>query len=183
MAQNYIIVSYYTHNTEYAYEALRFKESLQELDLEFDIQGVKNTGSWLLNELYRPQFLLDMFAKHQKPIVWIDVDARVFHEPVLFNSITEPLGLVYFDDVPLIGTMYFDFCVEAQDLIDCWRLRCEKTSKKGQTVFRRVLKSSDIKIFKLPYSYCYLSLEKRYEPSPIIVHDYASRRLRNTVKF
>ena len=46
MGSKFIIVAFYTKDTGYELEIKKLVSSLNVLNLEYDVQGIKNLGSW-----------------------------------------------------------------------------------------------------------------------------------------
>jgi len=170
---NYIIVSYYTN--DYKNHAIELQKSLDFLNLNYSIRNIPDRGSWLLNDRQRPMFLLSIMHEYIKSVVWLDADSYVLEEPILFNNIITDIALSYYDNTPLIGTMFLNNNENTQKLLVDWYLGCCESKIDSQIIFRDILRKSKITITKLPYSYCYLMNEKKICEHPIIIQDYVSR--------
>ena len=89
-------VGYYTLNTSYAVEAAKLKASLEELNLDHDIVGVKNLGNWESNCNMKPTVIRNMLEKYPDySIVYVDSDAIIRSKPELFYNIKEDVGVRY----------------------------------------------------------------------------------------
>jgi len=182
---SYIIVAYYTENSDYAVEAERLRINLQYFELPHDIVAVPSQGSWQQNTQYKAFFLQEMMQKHYpKNLVYLDVDARVVRYPRIFDTLTGDLGLAYHNRWELLtGTMYLanNDCV--QQLIDRWQFSNQMLPAFwDQEVLEWVINQSsdlNLRITKLPLAYCKIFDTIEHVTNPVIEHYQASRRLKN----
>lgn len=70
-----LVVSYYT--PEYECEIEGFCASLEKWGMEYELKPIENLGSWRKNVGYKPKFITEQLVKHNRPILFIDVDAFV----------------------------------------------------------------------------------------------------------
>jgi len=202
----FIVTSYYTINTQYQQVIHDYlMTSLRKVNVESDIRGVENLGSWSANTSYKPTFILQMLNKHpDKNIIFLDADAEILEYPRLFEEIPEEHNFAAhvldrnswyntkFNDNEstelLSGTFFVRNNEESRRIINIWIQECGRTKEWEQRVLRRVLKECSVKLYELPLSYCYIkSLPNGGEPfvkcdNPIVVHNQVSRKLRNVIR-
>lgn len=70
-----LVISFYS--SEYACEVPGFIESLDRFGMKHEIVAIKSLGSWRANVGYKPIFILDQLKNHQRPVLFIDVDAII----------------------------------------------------------------------------------------------------------
>jgi hypothetical protein len=198
---NFKIVSYYTEDTPY--EQIAHKHlipSLQKLNLDYEIDVVKNYGTWYKNTAHKGQFILNKLEKYKR-IVWVDVDAEVLKYPKLFDEISDEydIAIHYLSwnrwygynnnkDVNelLTGTMYFKDSHLMRVVCKKWHEIASKTNIWEQKVLQKVIKSYNLKIYELPLEYIYMNSRPRGEPpliklDPVILHHQASREWKRKI--
>jgi hypothetical protein len=94
---NIMFVSFYTKKYK---EIVKFlKSSLEWLKLPNDIIEVKENGTWSNMTWYKPEFLLQMYHKHKKPIFWIDADAAFIRYPKELYENEADFSICYDDEL------------------------------------------------------------------------------------
>ena len=83
MVNDPIFVSFFTPNGKYPWLAENLKASLDDFDLRWDVREVPQFPSWQKALMYKPQFILEMFQLHARPVVWMDIDTEVWQFPEL----------------------------------------------------------------------------------------------------
>ena len=82
------VIGYYTKNTLYETQAKNLIKSLNELQLDHDIEGVVSTGTWQGNTRLKAKFIKRMLNKHPDySVLYVDADAIVRSEPELLYNI------------------------------------------------------------------------------------------------
>ena len=196
--KKYVVVSYYTINTPYEYEAANLRNSLEKLKVPYDIVGVPNLGDWQSNTRFKARFMQDMLKKHKgKSIVWVDSDAVIHSYPDLFDSYSCDVAVRWQDfrwrkNECLSGTIYL--ANNSQTLELCKRWEGNNVSEgPGAKTFEQwnlgkaiedMRNEGKIKDENLPpeYTMIFDSMRKMYpNVIPVIEHFQASRKLRNKV--
>lgn len=178
VTNNFIVVSYYTINSGYEMEVKRLKRSLDEFALPYDINPMPNKGNWFANVSARPQFILNMLNRYQRPVVWLDADARVIQYPYLFHLLRCDFAAHWRDHKELLGgTMYWNNTKPAIDLLQAWVNELAKrsnglTQKALQDILEQQTNCDSV---NLPASYCYIDF-MNIKSQPVIEHLQASRR-------
>lgn len=195
---NLMIVGYYTINTPYQEEANKLINSLQKLDLNYDIQGVKNLGNWQANTRFKANFMLDMLNKHKDfKLLYIDCDAIVHSLPILFENYNCDIAVRWQDfrwrkNECLSGTIYMENNIKTIELCKRWS-QINVNEGVGATTFEQWNLGSVIETMKatsglitknLPPEYTFIFDHMRNiypEAIPVIEHFQASRRFKNKV--
>jgi len=201
---NPVFVTYYT--PPYSVHAGPWEQSLRDQGhLTWHIQKIGDRGSWRLNCGYKHIFIKQMLETFKRPVVWLDVDARVLARPTLFADLIEkgydfaayfiPRKLMQPGDVPLgnhtsndgiaAGTMLFNDTPASHALLAHWHARDIGQHYAEQFVLGEAwhLHNEDIelKTSRLPQSYCHIVNHKwrQGEEGPTVIeHLQASRQLK-----
>lgn len=191
---NFIVVSFYTKDSEYENDIKKLKESLDKFSINYDLvgipkeeylslEGANKRKNWNKNTCIKAKFIRKMIDKHKdKDIVWIDADAIICSYPFLFNYIKEDIGVYYLNNELLSGTLFFKNNEVSKMILDNWINEIENNKDENlpdQRYLQRVIEKSKykIKIFKLLASYTKIFDIMKNKASDIIVHYQASRRL------
>jgi hypothetical protein len=130
-------------------------------------------------------FLLGQLEKHpNKDIVYLDADAVIKKQPVLFETISEDMGIFFgfANGETMTGTLFLKNNEKVKQLIRLWicgNLVSEEPME--HLILNKVIKSKDISgltIYKLPPQYCKIFDLMKKVPDEVIVHYQASRRAR-----
>ena len=184
-----IITSYYTKGTPYETQVENLKTTLKRFNLDNDVMGIPDQGSWHKNTYYKPNFILFMMNKHKKrPIVFVDADAKIRSNPVLFSELECDFACHFKLDKELLsGTLFFKNNQKSRWLVKKWIEENEKhpnthmPQKNLRTVFDR--HKDEIKWEKLPVEYCMIfDSSARYKVNPVVEHFQLSRQNKDTKK-
>ncbi len=178
-----IISSYYTKGTGYEEQVGHLKTTLRRFNLENDIVGISDKGSWHKNTYHKAQFILEMMKKHpDRAIVFVDADAKIRRNPVLFNDLDCDFGCHFRHGKELLsGTLYFGNTKGARYLVNKWieedRLhpKTQMPQKNLRAVFNK--HKNEINWKALPVEYCMIfDSHARHKISPVIEHFQLSRQ-------
>lgn len=182
------ICSFYTQ--EYEYLASWMMESAWMYGYDTDVQQIeKINNSWLDTIYYRPEFIKNMLSKHDGDVVWLDCDAVIRKEPVLFSCFEADFG-IHIHDFPwrkneyLGGTMYFSNNVRTKKFLDVWIELNQKMPKQklSQWIIPHAIKEcQELLVFNLPAQYCQIFDHMKDCGDPVILHQQASRKFRNKI--
>ena len=192
-----IFISFYTRDTPYEQEAERLRTSLNTLNLNYEIRGLKSLGSWVRNCGQKAKFIQGMLEELQQPVVWVDADATVVKRPVLFESFEEEKiefaahrkHMVTGGKELLSGTLYFKPCSKVNLLLEDWVRNCVRFSDLwDQRLLDHAIRGLPTqhvpKTQWLPQGYCKI-FDRIWREQPkvaYIVHHQASRRLRRKIR-
>ena len=181
-----IVVSYYTENTGYEVQVEHLKTTLRRFNLENEVMGISNLGSWHKNMYHRPKFILQMMKKHPgRSIVYVDADAKFRMNPVLFNDFDCDFACHFYNRKELLGgTLYFGNTKGARFLVDRWieednlHPKTHMPQKNLHAVFNR--HKDSIKWKTLPVEYCMIfDCRARMKTNPVIEHFQLSRKYKS----
>jgi len=181
-----VFISYYTKNTGYESEYPKLEMSLKRFNLDYEIVSIQSQGDWFANCFYRSIFVKDMLDKYKRPVIWIDCDAIVQQDPVLFLSLIE-YDFAYHlrqrrnGNCELLGgTMYFNYTNNVFMLLTKWVELVNKDRKKYRLdqsfLHEAVNLLKGLKVFHLPATYCQIFDIMKDEGTPVIEHFQASRK-------
>ena len=195
-----IYISYYTKETPYETVInTHLLPSLKKGNLKYDIQGIQDLGNWNANTAYKAKFIREMLEKHKEDVVFLDADATIEKNPILFEQIPEKYDLAYFQmdwylhwrnekgrkkRELLSGTMMFRYNPKVIHLTHIYEQYCKKNPRMWeQKVLQTVLECPNtLKIYNLPATYCAVVNHSNVLPSyikdPVIVHWQASRKFK-----
>jgi hypothetical protein len=120
-----LIVGYFTEDTPYEGEAKVLEKSLETHGYEYNLEGVKNLGSWQRNTQYKAQYIADMLETYPgERLVYLDVDAIVVHPLTAIEELSDEVDIaaVHYAKTNelLSGTVYFSGSEACQDVVDKW---------------------------------------------------------------
>lgn len=192
-----IFVSYFTPNYKKIIEEYLLP-SLIGLELPYYTEEVKDLGNWRKNANYKLIFIKQCLKKFNTDIVWIDADAIINKFPTLFWIIPKEYDLAvhYLDWMLhygrpsdkgkyelLTGTMFFRNNDNGKRLLDKWIELTLPSNPQQKTLEKSIKQMPEIKVYKLPRSYCFIVATSKGEPlnplkDPIISHFQKSREMR-----
>lgn len=199
-----LVISFFTEGYEPWAEQL--VEDCDQFEMECVVRKMKSRGSWRANVGMKPQFIVNMLALYERPVVWLDADARIRQRPVRFEELahTDPVidFAAYFiprqvmpardrpfgkEDGISSGTMFFNVTSGSAGLLGQWIAREDGQHKYGQIVLGETWHTMDPKpvTFRLPQRYLkvYDRKWKRGEKGPVVIeHMQASRKMRKKVR-
>ena len=123
-----LLISFYSDiedKTYYSDNANRLRKECQDLDMQCSIQHKESLGSYQLNCLSKPQFILDMLERFNKPLLWMDVDSRLHKTPDIFDQFDESVDMVVATANGMLSGMkasplYFNNTDKAKEFINAW---------------------------------------------------------------
>lgn len=192
-----IVISFYTLGTPYEEEVKNLVDSCLKFEIETDIVGIENLGSWEKNCAMKPPFILQKLQEHNRPVFWVDADAVFRHEPDFteFNGYDISVRLNEF--LPLdhpsrivSNAVYVD--TTGLPVIEKWRRLTEQGMNEpgrilefwDQMALRDALQQSSIRFYPMPLKYSKIfDFDDLFisESEVVIEHFQASRRLKHVV--
>lgn len=199
-------ISYYTENTPYK-EVMEsyLLPSLKLFNLNYDIEGIKNKGSWQANTHYKAMFCKQMLLKHKQPVVFLDADAIIKQNPILFETL-DNYDIAYHilnwanfwhrqTDNPrrdvLNGTLFLNYNEKILEFLDKWIEQNNKNLQWEQKNMEQVIKDKviELNIYNLPPEYCaIIGMDNKtiadwyVKEEPVIVHYQKSRKLKYQIR-
>jgi hypothetical protein len=121
-----VIVSFYT--PDYAHHARRLEAECKTLGLAYEIVPHEPIGEWIDNTRIKGRIVLDAMNKHNKPVLWVDVDSSVHQKPHLFSYVkadfaakTKQSGERPFS----VGHLWFNNTKKGREFLEKWALECD----------------------------------------------------------
>jgi hypothetical protein len=164
------IISYFTKDTPYEWQAEGLKKSCEFHSLDYEINSVRNAGSWEMNCIYKPIYILEMLKKHQTGVLWIDCDAIIENRPKWVGAFESDIAIRVSPDCDcdhpskvFSGTLFCNYNAKCAKIIKKWAENCLKEiSNLGrkeevwdQIILRDVIRnfSTDLQVGLLPIEY------------------------------
>ena len=161
--------------------AAKLSRKCKMLKIECDIlyyHNMENTN-YQLNINHKPQFIKDMVKKHNKPILYIDVDILIKKYPVLFDKFvdinvdfsaynwnSDPRAYNVFDPLTFEtfgGIMYFSNSKNSIKLLNLWtkalkndKYKCSADDRVLAMIFHKNKCINWMKCMWLPTEYVYI---------------------------
>ncbi len=119
------IVAFHTPDEVYRAEAARLKGTLDALGLDYHFFEVEPEKNWVRTTLLKPSWILKAREELAGPLLYIDVDAYVHHDPwPLLSSCDGDLAAVVYRNGQLnSATIWINDTDGARDLIAEWNSR------------------------------------------------------------
>lgn len=197
-----LYVSFFT--PDYIEPASRLVQSLHKYDLDYEVQKTFDSGQWITNCAYKPQFVREQLARSPgRPVVWTDADSEVMCKPLLFELEVTPLEKCdaavceftwarpsFVKKETLSGTAFFAPTPAAARLVDIWcALQTVSPKEMDQRTLAKAVELARVEgvvVAVLPVEYCFIfDLHQREYPSKqAVFQHYQHSRVRkiNEVK-
>ena len=180
--KNFFVVSFFTEGTNYKDDVDMLAASCLKYKISHEFYQVASLGSWEKNTQHKAVIIRDALMKYQRPIVWVDADARFKKYPELFHI--APFDVMYhyiepWDEI-LVGTIYFEFNQKTVDFINKWiELNSTNDNPDGVNFQKLIAEDRTLRKGIMPKEYCSIfDNEHTICDDPVIVHTQASRRNR-----
>jgi|694.fasta_scaffold15908_8 hypothetical protein len=179
------IVSGYTKNTPYEKEVQNLKASLDKFGFSCEhVVGFENLGTWEKNCQQKALILKSKLQELKTPIVWLDADAVLKKNPVLFYEIEKDIAFCYYriagKDELLSGTIFLKPSEISFKILDEWiKLNNQNPKEWDQRTLQKIIKNFKIDYYNLPPSYCKIDYIKCDEI--VIGQNQSSRRFKSII--
>lgn len=181
--KNYVVVSFHTPDSYYSGHAREMMKTLDRFGIPHDVEVVPPVGCWVENCAFKPRFIQRKLAEHaDRPVVWLDADARVLRDPVLFEEIPADFAVHYRAGQEMLSNaMFFNVGPRSRELVDAWVAAQEKEPREWdqrvlQALIDRKALAMGLEIQLLPPEYA--AIDFMHVANPVIVQMQASRLLR-----
>jgi len=122
------LISFYSDiegTTYYSDHAKRLIEECKSLDIPYDIRKKESLGSYQLNCLSKPQYILNMMEELNQPVLWMDIDSKLHKILDAFDSFDESIDMVFSTANGQISGMkasplYFGNTSMSKQFIEAW---------------------------------------------------------------
>jgi len=178
-----IFVNFYTGDNGYGDYSDKLIASLNKFKLPYYIVEINSKGhKWTRICQQKPHVLLKVMNKYpKKNVVWVDADAIIEQEPILFNTIDKSLGVHYVGGEFASGTLFFKNNKISRNIIDDWIKENEKNSNSWDQITLGKIVNTKYKEHEyiLPKEYCSIFDKRGYKNiDRVISHWQASRKLK-----
>ncbi len=184
-----LVVSFYT--PEYECEIEGFCGSLEKWGMEYELTPIENLGSWRKNVGYKPKFLTEQLIKHNRAILFIDVDAFIEGPCEMLNDIEDKYDFAgRFTRQPnkfnrpgdskpnknrklktiTSGTLWFNTTDASMKFLKQWTLNEKGQYLLGQLVLAETWhhdRPGELRTLELPSEYCWWQGVKHLDPIQI----------------
>lgn len=125
---NTLFVTYYSDippSTFYRDGAIKLKTRIEELGGRIYTEQLPNLGSYAMNCLRKPKFILDCLNKFNQPLIWIDADSLVNSLPSELDNIEADIACVEkANGCPESALIYFNNTCGSRSFINNWITGC-----------------------------------------------------------
>lgn len=179
--QDYRVVSFYTADNEYAEIVKNLQASLEKFSIPHKLVPITSKGAWELNCAVKARFIQKEWELSNVPIIWIDADATVEEDPILFSQLDCDVAFHKWNGWEgLSGTVYFAKTDLTKKLIDQWVLRCEADPVNWDqmslhSAWCDISSVIPLRTAWLPAEYCAI-FDAPEISTPIVKHWQASRQ-------
>jgi hypothetical protein len=73
-----LFVSYYTGNSYYDECSEKLIKYCEALGISIEIENVQDLGAYWKNTLQKPSYILRKIKEHQRDLIWIDIDTKIY---------------------------------------------------------------------------------------------------------
>jgi len=125
---NTLLISFYSDiedRTYYSDHAKRLISECEALEIPYDIRHKESLGSYQLNCLSKPQYILNMLEGLNRPVLWMDIDSKI-HKPLdIFDQFEEDVDMVLATANGMLSgikasPLYFGNTENAKNFIRAW---------------------------------------------------------------
>jgi hypothetical protein len=192
-----LVISFYTLGSFYEEEAKALEASCRCFNIACLIEGVAERESWVHNCAFKPRFILQKLLALQRPLVWVDADARFKGMPKWEDFAECDIAIRCNPHFPkghraylTTGTLFVNPTRASFSLLEKWQETCERQMDDNllnatlcwdQVILAQILeKNRGVRVTMLPLSYAKVTLwdkEMISAEETIIEHDLASRQV------
>lgn len=178
-----IFTAFYTIGTIYESEAARLRRSLDRLGLRHDLHGIQDRGSWKENTHHTATFICEMLDLHDGPVVYLDADAVVWRQPVMFDDLSAyDLAVHYRKGTELLnGTLWLANTPACKRTIRTYRelVSANPQDRNEQQYLAHAIRRTSPNVYRLPAGMCFIHDLMKDDLAPgeqvFIEHMQASR--------
>jgi hypothetical protein len=182
---NHVVCAYYTANTPYEQEVNALRSSLVKLQIPYFIKAVPTLSKWEFNCGQKPAFIKECLKRFpDRVVMYTDADSVLLQYPDYLKTFAGDIAVHHLGGKELLsGTIVFANNNKVMKLLDNWIYEQAATPNEwDQKVLDRVLtKDTDLNVSELPLEYIQIFDHAVKCANPVVIHNQASRRLKNTV--
>lgn len=201
--KKWVVISYYTKGTSYESEIKKLITSLRQHKLPYRIFSYEPIGSWRANLNYKSKTVVNALEAYpDKDVVFVDSDAIVREQPMLFDTLSEghkyDIAATFHKYSPqsgdadelLSGTLWFQNNEIGYSIARRWhKIALNQPFIRHQKCLRLALEEMEkegikFKLYRMPFEYtCIFDYVRAKSKKPVIEHFQASRRFRKEVGY
>jgi len=177
-----IFISMFTNDCIYLTAVKKLIETMNKFNIDYRVYEIQDRGSWNENTDQKAEIILQAMEDYpDKNIVWLDADAVVMAEPILFNMLDCDIAYYRCERLKELrsGTLFIKNTYEMKLLVLSWIKLNQSNNIWEQRNLNSLLKNRDVKKSVLPVEYCTIYDNKhdlKNSGNPVIVHYQASRQ-------
>jgi len=192
---SFVIISAFTIGTPYEFEVRKLHDSIRRFELPHKIYPMQDHGDWFTNCHHIIEVIEQGLKEFpNKNIVWLDADAVIVKNPVLFSTFSRDLGAHRRKNKKdagyhwNTGTIFYRNNEKVRERIHLMALNMRAYYCGEAEIYYDVdwmLANADklgLDLGELPTAYSIIFDTKQPEEinvEPVIIHNQASRRLKN----
>ena len=123
-----LFITYYSDispNTFYSESAKKLKNKIENLGGRIYAEQLPSLGSYAMNCLRKPKFILDCLNKFQEPLIWIDADSEINYLPIEMDGLDVDIACVEKSNgCPESALIYFNNTDGSRSFINSWLTGC-----------------------------------------------------------
>jgi hypothetical protein len=123
-----LFITYYSDlspSTFYRDSAISLESKIKELGGRLYSEQLPSLGSYAMNCLRKPKFILDCLNKFKEPLIWIDADSKINELPIELDNLEEDIACVEKSNgCPESALIYFNNTDNSKQFIIEWMNRC-----------------------------------------------------------
>jgi len=150
------VISFFTNDWEYPEHAKRLKRECGILKLDCLIKERPGAGGYLENTCMKPFFILESLKELKRPVLWVDVDASIYKQPVFCKNLDADFAArpkaAGMSRKWHVGTLWFNYTPKAIAFLEKW---CEMSHRlSDESALQDLWETNpDIKCKELPADY------------------------------
>ncbi len=193
MSPQFLVVAYYTPNTNYQTLSENLRQSLERFSLPYHLESVPDLGSWEKNTHYKAIFLRKCLSEKTQNLLYVDVDAVFKLYPTLIPNLECDIAyrtenFRWRSDEALSGTIFLRNNQRVKDFVDRWIQLNEQTpaqrhlpetwEQKNMQRAQREFKNLSYFNFPPEYTFVFDHTRRMYPTlNPVIEHYQESRNM------
>ena len=123
-----LLISFYSDiedNAYYSNHASRIKSECKSLLIPYDIREKESLGTYQLNCLSKPAFILNMLEELNRPVLWVDIDSKLHKTLDIFDTFDSSTDMVLSTANGMLSgikasPLYFGNTDNAKNFIRAW---------------------------------------------------------------
>ena len=123
-----VLISFYSDiegKTYYSDNASRLIGECESLGIPYDIRQKKSLGSYQLNCLSKPEYILNIMEGLNSPVLWMDIDSKIHKSLDIYDTFDESVDMIVATANGMVSGMkasplYFGNTENSKEFIRAW---------------------------------------------------------------